>query len=92
MVWNWIFFGLMVLCLLFLVIYLLDHWKVLDRKQRTSFICNIITILGIVIIGWSMFKTNQKLEMVQQQQESETIRTKPVFELDKNEIVYPIQP
>lgn len=85
MVWVWVVFGLVILFLLFLVVYLLDHWQSLDSKQRASFICNIITILGVVVIGWSMFKTNQ--ELVRQQQESETIIV--LTPLDEKYIILP---
>ncbi|MGG5373419.1 hypothetical protein [Enterococcus sp. AZ196] len=92
MVWVWVVFGLVFLLLLFLVIYLLEHWQVLDRKQRVPLIVNILNLICLAVIAWSMVGTNQKLEMMKKQQhEPEVIEIAPNFESDENETVYPLE-
>lgn len=68
MVWGWVIFGLVILFLLFLVVYLLDHWQTFDVKQRTSFICNIVTMMIVALTAWTSIGTTQRLQLSQQQQ------------------------
>lgn len=71
MVWIWVMFGQ---DFLFLVIYLLDHWQALSKKQRATFLCNIITMMIVVITAWTAIETTQRLELMQQQKKADSIR------------------
>lgn len=68
MVWYWVFFGVVLLFLLFLVIYLLDHWQSLNTRQRSSLIFTTLTMIFVGITAWIGIETNEKLMSYQQQE------------------------
>lgn len=63
-------FGLTLLFLLFLIIYVLDHWQELNRKQRVSSIFNIITMALVSLTAWVMIQTSM---LVHQENDSSVI-------------------
>lgn len=66
MMWYWVFFGLIVSFLLFLMIYVLDHWQSLNKSQRTSIIFTILTMIFVGVTAWIGIETNEKLMSYQQ--------------------------
>lgn len=60
MVGQWGLFALAFLFLLFLVIYVLDHWSQLNRNQRVSSICNIITMVFVSFTIWLTIEMSMK--------------------------------
>ncbi|EOI53200.1 hypothetical protein [Enterococcus gilvus] len=63
----WVFFGVVLSYLLFLVIYLLGQWQTLKNGERLSFICWIITMVLVTITLWLTIETSQEIRIIQQE-------------------------
>ena len=70
MIGQWGLFALAFLFLLLLIIYVLDHWQQLNRNQRVSSICNIITMVLVSLTAWVMIQTSM---LVHQEDDSSVI-------------------
>ena len=91
MIGQWVLFGLAFLFLLFLIIYVLDHWHQLNRNQRVSSICNIITMILVSLTAWVMVQTSMQVHqddssifMIERDNERQELYEKGSESLEKN--------
>lgn len=83
MMWYWVLFGIVFSFLLFLIIYLLDHWTRLDRKQRAVYVCNIVTMLLVSFTAWITIEISMSLRQQQEKLENSQIESSIFQEYEK---------
>lgn len=81
--WYWVLFGIVFSFLLFLIIYLLDHWTRLDRKQRAVYVCNIVTMLLVSFTAWITIEISMSLRQQQEKLENSQIESSIFQEYEK---------
>ena len=83
MLWYCVLFGIVFSFLLFLIIFLLDHWTRLDRKQRAVYVCNIVTMLLVSFTAWITIEISMSLRQQQEKLENSQIESSIFQEYEK---------